>query len=1654
MATDPVVIPIVADISGVQRPLNDLLSDAKRISAEIASIATAGGNVPAALQTQAIASARALGAARVGLPSGPSPARESIRAELGALRAAASRTGIGREAITQAAEEGERLQRQHNAETRRVAAATRKQTTAKEAQATETERETADSKSLARGEAAARKQAIERLARYSAQLGESLGPEELEGLSTRQLQERSAELQARSRQQTRDFAAAEAARIRSERVTEFEADPGAARRALLNEIEDLTREVKINLEEEILTSEAINRARLEVLLEDQELAAAAGRAKATRQAEQGLIQQATAQAFIDDPSLREAVVGGRVATERERSRQDYFYRQALLDEEYLGLQAANLVDEQRQRLAIQSEIALDRDLIRTKAESLVIERQGVALLAEEVRNQAQQTGLSEAETALILRRIGVQQVALPTGGGGGGGATRAAGAGAGGFGFFGGGLRSVIRYGLPGTLFYGALTGVRSVIEEATQLDLILSRIRQQFIALDREGDFEQFRSGILDISRDLGESATEVANVAFQLEGAFGGNTVRAIEETRSAIAAVKTTGLELREVIDAFTALTQNFVDAGVTIEDVSDSALGLQSRFGVLARETISFAADLAPVAAQAGFTVEQLEALGAVAQKYSGRTGAGLAEAFGRIIPQIQGNALPIIQFFRAELEQLAPAVVEAFRTSDIQAFVSILAGSFDQLSTAQQNYIIDLLGGRREAQALIPVLRNGSELLNEFSNAGQDAGQTQAFLATQQETLSFQIQKLGVALQQLGIEIFEGGLKDFLLDLVQFGTGAVGILEAIANALQTIGSVLNTISFGQLDKLLQALVIVGAARGVGSLVGSFTGGAGIGGLFNRSAAANAARAVSGGFSFPTAAGTTITAPGQGAAAGLAAGIRTGFAGFPWATVGLTVGAIALAGIQQGVEEAGAEARAEVQTRIAGAANRETAIARILRSATGVDTSGGLDDIEETIRELQSRSLVVSPEIESLADLRETAASAAAEHNSWVQQRLAEIDASEAVKADQERAREAIGALFQPLREQLEGWAAQPDLISAAAEAIFEEEGRGLVTVGRTTRVARSAEHVVDAIEDEVNALLTGFDEAINPVEIIERTQALVNIFRAGSARQAAQLRDAIRDQVSVLSGEEALRLLESGDIGYSAAIDALSSEASILRSLPETEENLIELAETEQKIRELLRDRALGVVEGILRLESLGGEPDPLRVVGLYTDALRSGNLTPEAETEASEAIVEALGQLHQIQIDATDSLSEQARLLAAGFELPPEIRVQALSNYMQTASEAVQTFLNALSADQDRRDALADRLAALVIETGASLEEAARIVVNRERQRLVVLIRMLRANEATSAEINAAVEQLKGLEDLFNELVNAEVVLPTVPTTGGADPAAAAERQRQAAEEARQNARDLAEARLNFALAFVENDPIEAARIAQQRADVAYQFAESEADQINAQADRIRADRQLQDAINDIFNSRTELAIALAEAAGDEVLAAELGLRLVRDQIDQATARGAGEAELNALRAQEVAAVSNLGDARLSNMREEIEFNLEMGNITRDQAIAQLRGLLALADTEEETRDLLRRIRALTEEGANQDLQFNLPTQLGLPTPYEVRRLQGGGGNFINGGGYSDNRVITVNVTAKTDASPDLIAKTVVGVIGDPKRFGSFGKRY
>src|SRR5204862_6686068 len=105
-----------------------------------------------------------------------------------------------------------------------------------------------------------------------------------------------------------------------------------------------------------------------------------------------------------------------------------------------------------------------------------------------------------------------------------------------------------------------------------------------------------------------------------------------------------------------------------------------------------------------------------------------------------------------------------------------------------------------------------------------------------------------------------------------------------------------------------------------------------------------------------------------------------------------------------------------------------------------------------------------------------------------------------------------------------------------------------------------------------------------------------------------------------------------------------------------------------------------------------------------------------------------------------------------------------------------------------------------------------------------------------------------------------------------------------------------------------------------------------------------------------------------------------------------------------------------------------------------MRRTTSGHAIEQLTALMSIANPKEQ-RELMLSIKQLRDQ-AGQDLQFNIPSEIKLPTLYEVRRsLQ-----TPEGQGYNDNRQVSVVMHVNNGMDQAAASKWLTDTVGTTPR--------
>ena len=414
------------------------------------------------------------------------------------------------------------------------------------------------------------------------------------------------------------------------------------------------------------------------------------------------------------------------------------------------------------------------------------------------------------------------------GGGGGGKGKKGIPGQPGPLGFFAQGAMSTIKYGLPSMALYGGVSVFKNSMKEAEGFEYNLKKIDSQIkdtFGPNSEGITNAFAKTIMNTSVATGVATDDMAELGVQILGAFktekidfgNGQMLSGIKSASKQVEAAGkialVTGLPLKEVTDGMTAASLAF---GVSYEKLGNIAVKLEAKTGVHARETISFLGDIAPAAVEAGFSPEKIAAMAAVTSQRSGRPEAALAESFGRVLPMISQNKRGLLQL-AAGSQAFDEQFVKDVTSNNTEGALFGIGRAFEAkgpdgkpaLDRGTRQQLVQILGGAREAQNIIPMLTNSKQVAGLANDAKSSDGQLEGRFVALQGTLTNTFSRITEQLRVLFIEMINGGVGDFIKSIA----GGAQALLAVSSGVFHIWNKFNTLMGGFPAKLVAILALM-------------------------------------------------------------------------------------------------------------------------------------------------------------------------------------------------------------------------------------------------------------------------------------------------------------------------------------------------------------------------------------------------------------------------------------------------------------------------------------------------------------------------------------------------------------------------------------------------------------------------------------------------------------------------------------------------------------------------------------------------------------------------------------------------------------------------------------------------------------------------
>ena len=1194
---------------------------------------------------------------------------------------------------------------------------------------------------------------------------------------------------------------------------------------------------------------------------------------------------------------------------------------------------------------------------------------------------------------------------------------------------------STVAFGVAGGGLFGLVRGIKEMITEAESLEFAFARVEAQFEAVF--GDEAQrlltgFKEDVLDIAQSTGTLADEIAQTGQRFLGVIGGLTpteadVRAtVEDLQAAFEFQLVTGVDTKKLQDEFIAIRAVF---GITGREIGDLTVALQNLFGVNAEEILEAISGLGPIVSEIiGKGAEAAQEVGilvAATAQVTNKSAAELSERLGRVFARLPENVDEITQFFLRfpELESLVPNLAEVLGSGDLKELFLFLLENFDKLRKESRLPFAELLAGPREAQDFILVLQQGKDIVEAIRQGIGSEGALGDAVGNVENTLSVAAKRFERAFEELGIILFETGLSDALATLIDTGADVAKVLVVILDIMGDLNDVTDGLA-GQILALATAFAVLGKAGKALGLAG-ILGGLGRGkvpfGFVGAGAAASAGR-VGGGLGGAFTKGSLFA--GGGAAAGGALGLGV-------------IGLVAADRIRGAIDTESKKLR-EFETEL------ETQLSKIT-----IDEIEKLDPFKDFKPSLFERVTFTIFGGKSPGDIAEDA-----------RQRLVAPELIAQLQAlDEEVVSELTERLDREVRRQEGGFR---DRRFTSTEGLI----KALQEDPESDFVQRRVEEVLEAAREDEG--LAGILKAAQERSRLETSAAegLINILGEDGEKVEAELRNF----------ESAVADFKRGRISR-AEFDAITQRILAFWNLAINFANFLgqdevfqgfttliqDLARERNEAIRALNEQSLGFEAALLETQGRGVEAASLRVTGAL-DAATSG--IEDLDIDQQQSIIQdyfaAQEALLKAMMDAATSQEEATRIGLEGLPTPDEVRQIAVALQLRTNQEFItrtNQFIAALNISAtDLSRLVAERLVLYGETVGQALTAislAQRAVLENAKRTLSGFLANIinrfgffggLASEAGQQIVARLVEInqiLASLSDVDFGDVGIQAIDPRSTTIQqGRDAGGAASDVQSKADELRKAQQDLL-------LAQNALDPLTLARLQIRFAQEQISRAGDEIEKIRGQIALIEGQRAEQEALADIGQSRIELQQSLAAFAGDTVEVARQQVLAAEQALSDLQKLGAQEAEINRAKAAVLDARRSLADTQLQDQLSDIDFLLQMEEITTQQAIAMLEGILRFGvQTQDQADEIRLRIKQLNDS-LSTSLQFNLPPELNLPTPFEGRRLDQLGGRTFN-----DNRTQTVTIQVSTDADPDEIAAAISDVLNSAPTVGSAGRLF
>lgn len=279
----------------------------------------------------------------------------------------------------------------------------------------------------------------------------------------------------------------------------------------------------------------------------------------------------------------------------------------------------------------------------------------------------------------------------------------------------------VLAFSLTASQIYTVTRAFEALLKSTIEVEKQLIDINSILGLSQRQ--LTSFSRDLFRIANDTGQSFQTVAEGAVELSRQ-GLSAQETLKRLKDALTLTRLSGLNAADSVTAITTALNGFNDAALDSTIIVNKLANVDAQFAVSSKDLADALQRVGSTAKDTGVSFDELLGLVTAAKQVTGREGAVIGNALKTIFQRIERpEVLENLKELRVVVEQ---ANGESLSAIDI---LTNLAKTYEHLSSAQQNQVIQLSAGVFQAnqfRAILQDLAKENSLVTRATNAASSA----------------------------------------------------------------------------------------------------------------------------------------------------------------------------------------------------------------------------------------------------------------------------------------------------------------------------------------------------------------------------------------------------------------------------------------------------------------------------------------------------------------------------------------------------------------------------------------------------------------------------------------------------------------------------------------------------------------------------------------------------------------------------------------------------------------------------------------------------------------------------------------------------------------------------------------------------------------